>query len=59
MNSTAWAGDVMTANSDGTSYTIANVVLNAGTTYEFKHWVDSGGNLDAHMNYYRGYMDSE
>lgn len=43
MNSTAWAGDVMTANSDGTSYTIANVVLNAGTTYEFKHWVDSGG----------------
>lgn len=43
MNSTAWAGDVMSANSAGTSYTIANVVLNAGTTYEFKHWVDSGG----------------
>ena len=44
MNATAWAGDVMQANTAGTSYTKSEVVLNAGTTYEFKHWVDSGGN---------------
>lgn len=43
MNSTAWAGDVMTANAAGTSYTISNVVLNAGTAYQFRHWVNSGG----------------
>ena len=43
MNATAWAGDVMQANSAGTSYTITDVVLNAGTTYQFRHWVDSGG----------------
>lgn len=43
MNATAWAGDVMQANTAGTSYTKSEVVLNAGTTYEFKHWVDSGG----------------
>lgn len=43
MNSTAWAGDVMQANSAGTTYTKSEVTLNAGTTYEFKHWVDSGG----------------
>ena len=43
MNATAWAGDVMTANSAGTTYTKSEVTLNAGTTYEFKHWVDSGG----------------
>lgn len=49
MNATAWAGDVMTANSAGTSYTISEVTLNAGTTYEFKHWVDSGG--DGTWNY--------
>lgn len=45
MNSTAWAGDVMTANSDGTTYTKSEVVLNAGTVYEFKHFVDSGSGV--------------
>ena len=41
MNSTHWAGDVMSANSAGTAYTIANVELSANTTYEFRHYVDS------------------
>lgn len=36
MNETAWAGDVMQANSDGTSYSIVDVVLDAGTTYQFR-----------------------
>lgn len=43
MNSTAWAGDVMQANSAGTTYTKSEVVLEKDTTYQFRHWVDSGG----------------
>ena len=39
MNATAWAGDVMQANSDGTSYTISEVVLEA-EEYQFRLYAD-------------------
>ena len=39
MNPTSWAGEEMTSNSAGTSFTITKT-LNANTTYSFKHYVD-------------------